>query len=148
MRHENYNLETIIGIDPDLHNSGIAFYDVATKKFTSVKTITMLRLMMYLEKHESCHRAYHKFILEYPDSTNTWHKGGGRGTSLNVGKNQAVAIIIKEAFDELKLNYELVRPAGYSQSFKNKGVFERTTGWTKRTNEDARAAAAIVWFNK
>ena len=131
----------IIGIDPDLHKSGLAIYDTNKKSLVTCEAAEMWYLFecLYIYNDLSV-----LIRLEYPSNTNTWHRGG-KGAALNVGKNQAVAIIIKEFLDSIGANYELIAPAGYSKLFDNEETFKRTTGWILRTNKDARAAAAMCW---
>jgi hypothetical protein len=73
-----------------------------------------------------------------------WHKGG-KQTAANVGKNQAISIILREFCDAHKLTCQCVPPSGYSKLFDDETLFRQTTGWEKQTNKDARASCAIVW---
>ena len=131
----------IIGIDPDLHKSGVAIYETKLRRLTECTSMYMWDLFDTILVQKQFNTL---FRLEFPDNTNTWH-GGGRGASLNVGKNQAVAIIIKEFLDAHGCYYELLKPSGYSIIFNDEDVFKNTTGFQKKTNKDARAAAAMVW---
>lgn len=132
----------IIGIDPDLHKSGVAIYEPKGKKLIECTSMYMWDLFDTILVQSQFKTL---FRLEFPNTTNTWHKGG-KGASLNVGKNQAVAIIIKEFLDAHRCNYELLSPTGYSILFNDENVFKNTTGFKKKTNKDARAAAAMIWF--
>lgn len=134
----------IIGIDPDLHKPGVAVYSLTENKFELCQTMTIKKMFDYFA---TCRNADILYIVEHPDSTRTWH-GGGRGSSIDVGRNQGVAIMIYEYLIECGYNVKKVAPAGYSKIFKNAETFKTNTGWTGQTNEDARAAAAIVHFNK
>ena len=82
--------------------------------------------------------------LEYPVNTNTYH-AGGKGAALNVGKNQAVAIIISEFLEKNEIPFEKLYPAGYSQRFKDEKHFKMVTKYELKTNQDARAAAAMCF---
>ena len=137
----------IVGIDPDLHKSGWAIYDRQVKEFVVIKTMTFLDVikgLLYIDSTAIKHQ--YLFILEYPDNTNTYH-AGGKGAALNVGKNQGAAIILKEMLIQMGCNYKLIAPAGYSKYFKQVLYFQKLTGWIGRTNDDARAAAAMVYYN-
>jgi hypothetical protein len=138
------NERYIIGIDPDLHKSGIAIYDRSEIKLIMCMTFSIWQLFDFLMDFENENKDNILIRLEYSNSTNTWHLGG-RGSSLNVGKNQAVAIIIKEFLEFHQILYELIPPSGYSRFFNDKNLFKKTTKWIKSTNKDARAAAAMIW---
>lgn len=135
----------VIGIDPDLHKSGVAIYNTETKQLNSCTSLNMWTLFDNLKEWILWSKPKDILIrLEYPSNTNTYHKGG-KGAALNVGKNQAVAIIIKEFLEEYKIPHELIKPAGYSNFFKDESLFKNTTKFNGRTNQDARAAAAMCW---
>jgi hypothetical protein len=138
----------IIGVDPDLHKSGIAIMKFG--KFVEITTLPIWKLFDCLLFENSISESSNGDIivfLEYPDNTNTYH-AGGKGAALNVGKNQAIAIIIKEFLDEVGIKYKLLKPSGYSNFFKDEKFFKQQTKWEGRTNNDARSAAAMVWQNK
>jgi hypothetical protein len=135
----------IIGIDPDLHKSGFAVYDRKDKKLTECTSLYMWQVFECLQ--DCCQELPKEqfFVrLEYPKNTNNYH-GGGRGSSVNLGKNQAVAIILKEFLIAKGIRHELIFPAGYSNTFKDEKFFKKTTGYDERTNCDARAAAAMCF---
>lgn len=139
----------ILSIDPDLHNSGVAAYN--NNELVCVTSLPLWKVFEWLIAW--CENSLGKIdkevivLLEYPINTNTYHKGG-KGAALNVGKNQAIAIVIKEFLDYKKINYKLLKPAGYSNYFKNNNYFMLQTKWHDRTNNDARSAAAMIWINK
>lgn len=141
----NNTARFIIGCDPDLYKSGFAVYDRKDKKLTECTSLYMWQLFDCLQ--DCCQELKKEdFIvrLEYPKNTNTYHLGG-KGAALSVGKNQAVAIIIKEFLIAKGINHELVFPAGFSLTFKDEKFFKMQTGFTDRTNNDGRAAAAMIW---
>jgi hypothetical protein len=135
----------LIGIDPDLHFNGFALYCKETKEFTNIQAITIWGLFDWILELSKTSQI--KVLLEYPENTYTYHKGG-KGAALNVGKNQAVAIIIKEFLEFFKIETVLLKPKGYSKYFNDVKFFKLQTNWQKQTNKDARAAAAIVFLNK
>ena len=126
-----------------LSNAGGVTSNGLKKQIFDCNSVYLWKLFDHLKKIIQFKDDY--FIrLEYPNTTNTWHKGG-KGAALNVGKNQAIAIIIKDFLDCHKLNYELLKPSGYSLFFKDVNMFQQTTKWQGRTNEDVRAACAMCW---
>ena len=145
---ENIKNKVIISIDPDLHKNGYALYQMGS--FGCVTSVNMWELFKCLEAAKWCEDNTGDdltVLLEYPENTNTYHKGG-KGAALNVGKNQAVAIIIKEFLEAKNIKHKLLFPKGYSNFFKDEKFFKLQTKWTERTNQDARAAAAMIWLNK
>lgn len=90
-------------------------------------------------------------LIEDPRLVNnhvaTWHKGG-LGAARNVGKCEAIAILLDEFCKAHKLNYRMIAPVGYSAFFNNEQIFQRTTGWTGKTNKDSRSASAMAWTFK
>jgi len=135
----------IVAIDPDLHNNGYAIYSIDNKEFNQIISLPMWSVFEWvLELHKASDIIV---LLEYPENTNTYHLGG-KGAALNVGKNQAVAIILKEYLEFFSIKHKLLKPKGYSKYFDNESFFKLQTGWNKRTNKDARAAAAMIFLNK
>jgi len=132
-----------MGIDPDLHKSGVSLYNTETKKLLSCESVYLWDLFSMLEKSIN--------ITVYLEAghlqKNCWH-GGGRGGSSNVGKGKAIGVLLQEFMDVKGIRYELLKPAGYSDFFKDEKFFKSQTGYDKRTNADARASAAMVWGRK
>lgn len=135
------NSEFVIGIDPDLHKSGVAIYDKTNKKLVYVQSLYIWDLfkLLLLYKENSFIR------LEYAPLINcsSWH-GGGRGGIKNVGKSHAVCIIIDEFLLGHGFKYEKLKPSGYSKTFDNIEYFKKTTGWADMTNKDSRSAVAMI----
>lgn len=135
-------INKIIGIDPDLKKSGITIYDIEKKEYEICTSLPMWDLFSILKLEKNSF-----VILEFSTSNFTWQKGGKVG-AMNVGKNKAVATIIKEYLDFLQIPYKLAEPAGYSNYFKDVDFFEEKTGIAYKTNQDARASAAMIELNK
>jgi hypothetical protein len=134
--------KTLIGIDPDLHKSGITVIeDGVIKECTTLPLWNMFNFL-------NCYYGDVGCLVVLEDSTlgksANWHKGG-KQTAANVGKNQAISIILREFCDAHKLTCQCVPPSGYSKLFDDETLFRQTTGWEKQTNKDARASCAIVW---
>ena len=129
----------IISIDPDVRKCGIAMYEDGRLIYCSAVGIWHVFDAIAL---------YGDAVVIIEDGRlikcATWH-AGGRGAALNVGKSQAPAIQIEDYCKCFSRKYVLVRPQGYSKMFADVELFKKTTGFTGRTNLDARAAAAIGW---
>jgi hypothetical protein len=131
----------IIGIDPDLHKSGIAIK--TNGKLVICTSMFLWEIFYFCEKEIM---GEHLIVIEDGNlgRSANWH-GGGKATAANVGKNQAIATILREFCQTKGLTFKCVPPAGYSKLFDNEDLFKRTTGWNQRTNKDARSACAIIW---
>jgi hypothetical protein len=136
-------IKNIIAIDPDLHLNGICL--MQDKKIIGARSLTMWELFSFISSYQNDTL----FFLEsgHKERCSTWHKGG-RGAARNVGKNNAVGIIIEEFLIDIKANYKLLKPVGYSKFFKTSKDVELQTGYKGKTNADTRAAIAMCWINK
>jgi hypothetical protein len=137
----------LIAIDPDLRKCGFA--DWNGEKFINIDSTQLWDLFSYLI-HVLFLTAKKDFIVLIEDPRlrkGTWH-AGGKGMARNVGKCEAVAIILEDFCKAHGIRYRMISPAGYSKLFANEGIFKQTTGWQGRTNKDARAAAAMCWIFK
>ena len=140
------NKRIIVGIDPDVHKVGIAVYDRDQKFLTIVTSEYIWEIFKMLLELKEQHPDNLFVRLEDGRMINcsSFH-AGGKGSSLQVGKNQGVCIILDEFLQAHEFDYELIKPAGYSNMFKERSMFERTTGWVGMTNSDGRSGAAMVW---
>jgi hypothetical protein len=140
-------MKRVLAIDPDLYESGLAILE--DNKLVFCSHVDIEDLLFHL--HTNCipfkNDSYIVLLEAGHMNKNTWHPGG-RGVSKNVGKGMAVGIIIENFLKKHKITHRLVKPAGYSNFFKDEKFFKRQTGWCGRTNNDARSAAAIAFLNK
>ena len=130
----------IIGIDPDLDKSGFAVindgrYVQICSEFLWDVFDQLLNFNLGVERDDMV------YIEDGRLTKGTWHKHGQK----NVGKNQAICKLLVEFCKAHSIPYTQLKPAGYSDMFKNVDVFKAATGWVERTNEDARAAAAMIF---
>lgn len=134
----------IIAIDPDLRKCGFA--DWTNDKYINIGSTQLWDMFIYLRHSLMLSGAGDLMVLiEDPRlKKGTWH-GGGKGMARNVGKCEAIAIVLEDFCKAYGINYRMIGPAGYSRLFDDESVFKQTTGWTWRTNKDARAAAAMCW---
>lgn len=132
----------IIGIDPDLRKSGYANFDTELKHFTQVTSLYLWDLFKEIKLQSGFSESI--VYIEHSEKNCVWH-GGRNTTSINVGKNKAISIILIDFCEKNGINYKTVEPSGYSILFDNIDIFQIQTDWLKKTNKDARAAAAIVF---
>lgn len=125
----------VYAVDPDLTKSGFAC--IIDGKYVSIYTMPLWDLFDTLND----------IIIGtvYIEDANlikgTYHKHGQQ----NVGKGKAVCKLIIDFCEAKGIKYERLKPAGYSQLFKDAKIFRAATGWEGKTNEDARAAAAMIY---
>ena len=128
----------IISIDPDVRKSGYSEY----RNGTLTCCTSMYIWTLFEELKIPCDLV----IIEDSrlNRCSSWH-AGGRGAVRNVGKNQAVCVILEDFCKFHGIKYQLVKPNGYSNMFADEKNFQATTGYKQKTNMDARASAAIGW---
>jgi hypothetical protein len=141
----------IIGIDPDCDRSGIAVYNTMINELEEVKALSLLDLFEYIKSFkENIGLDTYLIRLEagWLEKKSNWHGGNNfvaQRIAKNVGSNHEVGRQIEKYLIQQKYNYELLKPLGYSNIFKDAEVFKQVTGWMKQTNEDSRASGAMVW---
>jgi hypothetical protein len=138
MKNQIESKGLIIGIDPDLDKSGFAVIEGG--KFTHISCKPIWNVFDTLNYYGLTEN-WMVYIEDGRLTKGTWHKHGQK----NVGKNQAICKLLVEFCKAHSIPYTQLKPAGYSDMFKNVDVFKAATGWTERTNEDARAAAAMIY---
>lgn len=130
-------------VDPDLTKSGVAV--IMNGEYFDVCCLRIWDLFDYLldlrRMAEEDGRSYVIFVEDANLVRGTWHKHGQQ----NVGKGKAVCRLICDFCEAKGLNVQTLKPSGYSEFFKNADTFRRNTGWAGRVNEDARAAAAMIF---
>ena len=130
-----------IGIDPDVHKSGVAVWD--GNDFTHLQTMKFFDLFEYL-----CFQvnSIDQVVIEagWLNKKANWH-GGNKNTSQriagNVGRNHETGRKIVEMCEYLELQYRLVQPR---RSKFSRELFERTTGYSIK-NQDVIDAAMLVF---
>jgi hypothetical protein len=136
----------IIGIDPSVSQSGIAYYNTQTKQFEKLESLRLWEVFgMMLEYGNQA-----TFIIENSNlNKSNWHGKSARG---NVGKNKGISQNIVDYARSISVEFVEVSPKGFSQLYTvnrkynhlAKKLFEKDTGWTKASNKDQRAACAMV----
>lgn len=144
----------LIGIDPDVDKSGVAY--IGINKEMQLNNMTFFELFDYL--------AYAKKVSEtmlitanvpikvyieagWLNKTN-WHTSGKMNTATvaqigaRTGANHEVGRKIAEMCEYLKIDYELVRP---TQSKVDAVYFKQLTKYQGRTNQEQRDAAMLIW---
>lgn len=139
----------LIGIDPDVQKSGVAVYDVDSKKIVIISDFKLHELFYFLSRLTEI--AQHEPIKVYLEAGYTvkkhWQKKG-HGVAKSVGENQGICKAIEAYLQDMNIPYELLPPAGYSKYTHE--AFCKITGWdvAEKTNPEKRAAGMIVWGRK
>lgn len=131
-----------IGIDPDIESSGYAVWknkdsnlEIYNKSFWNV----IDAISSYDEPI--------KVIIEagwlIPKSN--WHGAKNKNIAAkigkNVGSNHQVGKLLEEYCLKKRISYQLVKPKGKIKA----DLFNKITGFSKRTNQDQRDAAMLVF---
>lgn len=143
----------LIGIDPDVYKSGVAY--IGTNKEMQLNNMTFFELFDYL--------SYAKKVSEntlitssiplkvyieagWLNKTN-WHTSGKMNIATvaqigaRTGANHETGRKIAEMCKYLKIDYELVRP---TQSKVDAVYFKQLTKYQGRTNQEQRDAAMLI----
>ena len=143
----------LIGIDPDVHKSGVAYYEKHTKRL-ELSNLTFFQLFDYLSYIKKCNAQITtkdlniKIIIEagWLNKSN-WHtdnKNKNIATMIGnrTGSNHETGRKIVEMCEYLELKYELVIP---KKSKVTHEYFKKLTGIIGKTNQEERDAAMLVW---
>ncbi len=135
-------MKILIGIDPDLEKSGIAY-------LTNTKLrLDLLSFPELLEDLRSYTDSEIKVYIEagWLNKKANWHGGSnphiGMAIARKVGENHAVGKLLEEFCKFHAIPYELIKP---TQTKLNADQFKKMTGYQGRTNPETRDAAMLIW---
>lgn len=139
--------EIMIGIDPDIIKSGVAFYIIKDKCFQFLNCLPFFDVIHMLE-------CYKKFKMNYAVrleagwliKKSNWHQEQGNfrreKIAKNVGENHCIGKLFEQFMIKENISYQLVKPLG-KLTHKE---FCNITGWSgTKTNQEKRDAAMLVW---
>lgn len=141
-----------IGIDPDVHASGVAIWQTSVKQFTELSCEDLFDICLTLS---SMHAEYSIVVrLEagwllnksnFSDRNVNGTRGANERIAKNVGANHEIGRQIEKYCIKHGIPYQLVKPLGYS-SYDHK-TFCAYTKWplTTRTNSETRVAGMLVY---
>lgn len=152
--------DLIIGIDPDVEESGMALLDRKTKDVW-VKRLNLPKLvdsLKYLKKQaEEKGRSIVVVVEASWLISHNWHISRRKQTAAsiaktgyNVGRNHQVGMIISEYCQELGLEVVEQRPLAKSWRGRNGKITHKELsyfipGLPKQTNQEERDAALLAW---
>lgn len=134
----------LIGIDPDVDKSGVAFKN---GKLFELSNLTFFQLFNFLSFYKEREEKPVVYIeCGYLNASN-WHKKVNASASVNskigerTGANFETAKKIVEMCEYLGLEYVKVKP---TRSKVNADFFKQVTGFTQRTNQEQRDAYMLI----
>ena len=137
----------IIGIDPDSKAHGVAVY--VDGKLDRLECSDLIGIVGFMESPIAVDSI--EFHIEDVCAMNAVFRqkqGGNQAINMklanNVGKCQQAQVEL-ERFIE-KYGFKIVKHKISKMWKKDKAQFEKVTGWTGRSNEDARSAAYFGWL--
>lgn len=141
----------VVGIDPDIKGSGFALYNMADRTFQEISNLSFFQLY---DKLNECSEIVALVRIEagWLNAKSNFHtkpgqtKEAGEKIAAYVGANAETGRKIAEMCKHLNIPYELVKPLG-TKCIDQK-IFKSITGYKKRTNQDSRDAAMLVWNYK
>lgn len=135
----------LIGIDPDVDKSGVAFLQGDQLKLQNLTFFELFDMLKFYKEKEVKPTVYVE--CGFLNKSN-WHKKNAYSAAMNskigerTGANFETAKKIVEMCIYLKLPYEQVRP---SKSKTSNDYFKKITGIQTRTNQEQRDAFMLVF---
>lgn len=128
-----------IGIDPDVEKSGVCIYNFKKREITDLINLRLWDLFDFMLENKNAY-----FVIENSDLVKAnWGKH-----MHSVGKNKGFSKAICDFAIAKKIPHTAVKPQGYSQRYKNADVFKKSTGYSGSSNQETRAASAVIISNK
>lgn len=143
--------EYYIGIDPDIKASGFALYNIQEKDLELVTNYSFFDLLKEFDKLKD-KISLVRIEAGWLNKKSNFHnkpgqtKEAGEKIASYVGANAETGKKIAEMCKSLNIPYELVKPLG-TKDIDGK-LFKQITKYSKRTNQDSRDAAMLVWGYK
>lgn len=137
---------TVIGIDPDMRKSGVAYID-ADGKIIDMESLGVSDIVAMV-------RSFGGHIIFAIEDVNKHgaiyqhNRKGSRATQAriaqNVGMVKAAGTMIAELIEDSTGRPPILAPLGLGAQVKrNAKLFNQLTGWKGKSNEDTRDAACI-----
>lgn len=141
----------IIGLDPDSDKHGIAIY--RKRVLCDLMNLNTIQLYIHITTFEKTALKAGEIEIHMEDpkrnsSSEFSHHPKDKlkvkfKKSESVGKVKQAQTSIEQMADELGIKVVLYKNSSCWKKGADKKLFEKITGWTKRSNEDTRSAA---WF--
>ncbi|MBS5485495.1 hypothetical protein [Parabacteroides sp.] len=143
---KKYNL--VIGIDTGVH-TGIATWNVASRKFELIATTSIHKAIMYVQSMFDTHGC--KVLVRIEDARlRTWYQSNYKSRDeerkmlQGVGSVKRDAKIWEDFLTDIGIPFEMTHPKN-SVTKLNDLSFRKLTKYNKRTSEHSRDAAMLVF---
>ena len=154
----NFNLDAVIGIDPDVDKNGVARLDCNSKTL-EITTLTFPDLLDYLLYQKRQAEVNDKNIIVTIEAgwmnQGNWHLKNRDSRNVAVakgvhqGRNEQVSRIIGQMCEHYGLHYEFIKPLHKVWKGKDGKITQEElayfTGIKGRTNQEGRDAALLAW---
>lgn len=135
----------LIGIDPDVDKSGVAWMSGDQIILNNLSFFEIYDMLSFYREKEIKPTVYVE--CGFLNKSN-WHAQSGRSASVNAkigqrtGENFQVAKLLVQMCKHLAIPHVEVRPTA---SKVDAGKFKTITGIKTRTNQEQRDAAMLIW---
>lgn len=137
----------VVGIDPDSSAHGVAVY--ADGELSALSSMTLMQI------HDALVQGVTQGVLFSIENVlaqsfvyarnNQQSKAAQAKVGVGIGRCQQAQQELMRMLDHYGTPYVLHKPSGMNWA-KDRARFERTTGWSGRSNEDQRSAAYWGWL--
>lgn len=135
----------LIGIDPDVYKSGVAFLEGNNLKLQNLTFFELFEMLKFYKEREIKPIVY--IECGYLNKSN-WHKKNIYSVAMNskigerTGANIETAKKICEMCEYLNIPHVKVKPTATK---KDSEFFKKLTGITARTNQEQRDAFMLIY---
>lgn len=135
----------IIGIDPDIEKSGIAFF---VGDELQLKCLSFYEIISYAEVHAGEYGYKDHYFIEagWLNKKSSWHAAQNKQIAAaigrKVGENHATGKLLVECLRAIGHEVTEVKP---TRTKLNDKQFKAATGYEGRTNQEQRDAAMLIW---
>lgn len=133
-----------IGIDTGT-NTGYSLWDAKERRFLVIEALPIHTAMLNIYHMEREYLAQ-TFIRVEDARKRRWFGNSGREQLQGAGSIKRDAVIWEDFLTSIGANFEMVAPKN-NKTKLTASLFEKLTGWDKRTNEHSRDSAMLV-FNQ
>jgi hypothetical protein len=134
-----------IGIDPDIDKSGLCVYDRYADDKMQLFTASFFDVLQTIDEWNGRRRTIVKLEAGWLNKKSNWHGGKSnvaQKIAKNVGENHATGKLIEQYCIRNNYQYKLIVP---KKSKVDAVMFKKLTGYERRTNQELRDAAMLVY---
>jgi hypothetical protein len=134
-----------IGIDPDLDKSGLCIYDRYATDKMQLLMASFFDVLDIIQEQNKVRRVITRIEAGWLNKKSNWHGGNtsiAQKIAKNVGENHATGKLIEQFCKRNNYQYQLAVP---KKSKVDAAMFKKLTGYDKRTNQELRDAAMLVY---